>query len=124
MSTIEKLKSLLSQMDNVVFAYLFGSEATGQQHKNSDLDIAVYLTAASLTLDERLAIHHELVKALHREVDLIVLNDVKSLLLVESILKEGILIKDSGDDTRELFELRRHHDILDFKAFKRSIDAA
>lgn len=40
---IEKIKEILEKDDNVVFALLFGSYASGRQKKGSDIDIAVYL---------------------------------------------------------------------------------
>ncbi|BCB95254.1 hypothetical protein JZK55_01760 [Dissulfurispira thermophila] len=39
---ISKIKKSLKKDDNVIFALLFGSYATGKQKKDSDIDIAIY----------------------------------------------------------------------------------
>jgi hypothetical protein len=57
-----------------------------------------------------------------KEVDLVVLNDVKNLFLLEAVFKEGKLLKDSP--LRVDFELSKEHDILDYKELKRVINAA
>ncbi|MEA3373965.1 MAG: nucleotidyltransferase domain-containing protein [Campylobacterota bacterium] len=121
---IDKLTASLRELDSVLFAYLFGSQATKQTHNNSDVDVAVFIASDKLDLDEQLTIHHALSKALHQEIDLVILNNLKSLTLLENILKDGVLLKDTTNDLRELFELKSHHDILDYKAFKRSVHAA
>ena len=114
------IESLLQAQGNVLFAYLFGSYARGEQVEKSDVDIAVYLSDTSL--DERLKLHHMLERALKKNVDLVLLNDVKNIYLLESILKEGILLKDHED--RAMFEVEKNLRIIDFKNFKRYIDAA
>jgi predicted nucleotidyltransferase len=115
-----RLKDILSSHDNVQFAYLFGSYARGDERESSDIDIAVYLENSSL--DNRLEVHHALELALKKDIDLVLLNEVKSMPLLESILKEGILLKDAEE--RPFFEVKKNHEIIDFKNFKRYIDAA
>jgi len=110
----------LKKLDNVLFAYLFGSYATNGQTSMSDIDIAVYLKDTSL--DSQLQLTYELSKVFSQDIDLIVLNDVKNIYLLESILNESVVVKDSED--RIDFELIKEHDILDYKAFKKYIDAA
>jgi predicted nucleotidyltransferase len=115
-----KIKSLLSSQDEVQFAYLFGSYVKGDHTDKSDVDIAVYLSDVSL--DSRLEVAHALEVGVKKKVDLVVLNDVKNMYLLEAILKEGIVVKDASD--RAFFEVERNHAIIDFKNFKRYIDAA
>jgi len=115
-----KLQSFLSSQNKVKFAYLFGSYADSTYTDKSDVDIAVYLSDTSL--DARLEVAHALEVSLQKKVDLVVLNDVKNMFLLEAILKEGIVVKDADD--RIYFEVERHHAIIDFKHFKRYIDAA
>ncbi len=112
----EKLKSL----DNIEFAYLFGSYAREQEREKSDVDIAVFFKQN--TLDARLELCYELSRLIKKEVDLVVLNDVKNLFLLEAVFKEGKLLKDSP--LRVDFELSKEHDILDYKELKRVINAA
>jgi len=115
-----KIENILSVQENIEFAYLFGSYARGDFRDASDIDIAVYLNDTSL--DSRLEIQHTLEVALKKRVDLVLLNDVKNVYLLESILKEGIVIKDAQE--RPLFEVETNLAIIDFKNFKKYIDAA
>jgi predicted nucleotidyltransferase len=113
---IQKLKTL----KNVEFAYLFGSYADGSQKGSSDVDIAVFLD--KIDLDSQLQINYELSKLLKKDVDMLILNSAKNLYLLEAVLKKGAVLKDS--EKRVDFELAKEHDILDYKEFKRSINAA
>lgn len=120
MQIVKKLKTLLANFDCVSFGYLFGSYANNTQTPKSDVDIALYLK--DKTVDTKLQLIYELSKALRLEVDLVVLNEVKNIYLLESILKNSTVIKES--DKRVDFELRKEHEILDYKSFKKMIDAA
>ncbi len=114
---IEKLQKLLSQMNEIQFAYLFGSYAKGDYNQRSDVDIAVYLTKQYNNFDTKLKIHHKLEVSLRKEIDLIILNSAKNFNLLENIFNDGIIIKDSQDDLRIMYELDREHEIKDYKEF-------
>jgi len=116
----KKLREILVSDDNVQFAYLFGSYADDTFTDKSDIDIAVYLDDHSF--DAKLSLHHALEKVLHKDVDLVCLNEVRNIYLLENILNTGIVMKDHDD--RDFFEVRKQHEIIDFKNFKRYIDAA
>ncbi len=118
------MKKLLSQMDEVQFAYLFGSYARGDYGQRSDIDIAVYLKKQFNDFDTKLKIHHKLEISLQRDIDLIVLNSVKNFNLLENIFNDGIIIKDSQDDFRIMYELKKEHEIKDYKEFKRLLNVA
>ena len=117
---IDTLKLILADDENVIFAYLFGSHARGDASSRSDVDVAVYLR--DLSLERRLRLHHTLQKELKCEVDLLVLNETRNIYLLENVLKKGILLKDAPE--RPEFEVDTNLAILDFKAFRRYIDAA
>ncbi len=116
---IKQLKEQLAPHHNVVFGYLFGSYAKQTQHDRSDVDAALWLEDTSL--DAQLQINYELSKALKKDVDLVLLNTIKNIYLLEEILRHGIVIKENPQ--RIAFELRKEHEILDYKAFKRYINA-
>ena len=116
----KKINSILSADDNVEFAYLFGSYADGSAEDSSDIDIAVYLQ--DLDIDMRLDLHHKLQKALHKDIDLVILNEAKNIYLLKSILYQDIVLKDHPKRTD--FELKKEHEIKDFLAFRNYIDAA
>jgi predicted nucleotidyltransferase len=117
---IEKLKEYLKVNPTVNFAYVFGSYVDGTYTSSSDVDVALYLSDTSL--DNRLQVSYELSKLLKKDVDLVVLNEVKNIYLLENIFNQSVVIKES--DERIDFELVKQHDILDYKAFKRMISAA
>jgi len=124
MAKIDKLKNIISSIDDIEFAYLFGSYATNNQTPKSDIDIAVYLKKEHNNFDTKLHIHHTLEIALHKDIDLIVLNNAKNFYLLEDIFHDGIVIKESKNDERLLFEVQKEHEILDYKAFKRMLNVA
>jgi predicted nucleotidyltransferase len=92
----------------VLLAYLFGSQATGRTHADSDIDVAVLLNA-SLTPDERFAERLTLIGALSRllgtdNVDMVILNEASPLLAYE-VLRSGVLLYCSDDNTRVEFQV-------------------
>jgi predicted nucleotidyltransferase len=117
---VSELQNYLSLDENVLFGYLFGSYAKNKQTPRSDVDVALYLRDTSL--DSKLKIHYKLSKLLQKDIDFIVLNEVRNIYLLEDILQSGIVIKDNGK--RFDFEIIKEHSILDYKAFRRYIDAA
>jgi len=75
----------------IVSAYLFGSEAEGRAHRESDVDVGVVLRydehpTARDRFEARLSLYAELQAALNREVDVIVLNDAPPLLARRIVL--------------------------------------
>ena len=120
MNVQSKIIQELEQIKNVDFAYIFGSYAQGTETSRSDIDVAVYLLDGSL--DNILETTYLLSKNISCNVDVVVLNTVKNLYLLDAIFKDGILVKDG--EHRIDFELRKEHDILDFKQHRAVIDAA
>ncbi len=120
----KKLKNILEQElkknSNIIFGYLFGSYADGSYNDRSDIDIALFLNDNSF--DAQLSISFELSRTLKKNIDLTVLNTIKNLYLSEDILNKGIIIKDS--DKRIDFELKKHHQFIDFIEFKKRINVA
>lgn len=114
------ISKILNNHETVLFAYLFGSYADGTQTEKSDVDVAVYMNDTSL--DSRLYIHHALEKSLGKEVDLVILNDVKNIYLLEVILTKSVVLKEH--EMKDIFEVEKNHQIIDFKNFRRYIDAA
>jgi len=114
------LKNHILNNKTISFGYMFGSYANDTYTNDSDIDIALYLSDRSL--DNKLQLNYELSKLLKKDVDLVVLNEIKNIYLLDNIIQKSILIKDS--DKRIDFELTKQHDIIDYKEFKRMIDAA
>jgi predicted nucleotidyltransferase len=110
---------VLEQFPEVQIAYLFGSAARGQLASTSDIDVAV-AAATKLPLKTRLAMAIQLSQALHREVDLIDLQDVAGEILQQSLC-QGIklLQKDAGLHARLIQRL--WFDQADMMPYRRRI---
>lgn len=79
---LEKLKRYFSERDDILMAFLFGSQVKGLARSESDVDIAVYFKAANSEMDFESNSYFEnedkiwldLEKLLGKKVDLVVLN--------------------------------------------------
>jgi len=102
----------------VVFAYLFGSLATGKASPLSDVDIAVYLKPGADLAESKLEIIGGLMGILQTdEIDLVVLNSA-DLPLVINILKSKQVIVDKDPFMRHIFESLMVRKYLDFSIFE------
>jgi predicted nucleotidyltransferase len=104
MSRFESIQRVLERHPDVRLAYVFGSVARGHERVGSDVDIAIlFQNAPAPATVDRLAI--DLQRALHRAVDLVVLNSAPPLLAREAITG-GRLIVCRDEDERVCFEAR------------------
>ena len=93
--SIDKIKKIVSDVledykESVDFCYLFGSYAKGYATEKSDVDL---LVATSLTGFAFVGLIEKLRVALHKNVDLLRLNDIKeNYKLLKEILQDGIRI--------------------------------
>ncbi len=123
---LSELKDMLSQVmsrsQDVLFAYIFGSHITGMTTGSSDLDIAVYLDKKHADIDDYLSLHSALSRALKTDkIDLVLLNNANNLILLDSIVRYGILVIDKDKERRKEFELRVLHSAIDFKEQRKAI---
>ena len=96
------IETLRGVLPDVVAIYRFGSTATGQAGKESDVDIAVLPTAPieptfRWNLQERLAV------ALHRPVDLVDLLRASTVMRMQ-VLESAILLFERDQSARLRFE--------------------
>lgn len=111
----ERLNAIFSRIEKVVFAYLFGSFARGDDFPISDIDIAVYLSGKASLADE-LRLYSTISRELkHDNIDLIILNNTNNIMLLDEIVRYGKVVCDRNPSLRESFELRVLHDAIDFK---------
>lgn len=110
----------------VRFAYLFGSGARGNQTFLSDIDIAVYIAKETTdTFDVKLSLHADLCRVLKRnDVDVVVLNTATNLILLDEIVRTGIVLYEADPEARTEFELRIIHQALDFKYHRTAVMGA
>lgn len=73
---LEKLKTYFNSRPEVLFAYLFGSQAAGTATAASDVDVAVFFRDPGMARNSELFLEilAALSELLRREVDLVVLN--------------------------------------------------
>ncbi len=95
MKSIDELRKILGEMKNagkIYLAILYGSFAKGAHHVRSDIDLAVYLNAA--TLEEELDLTDRILMSVDREVSILRLDDQdESPFVVQEALK-GIHLVD------------------------------
>lgn len=104
--------------NKIVFAYLFGSASKETGYPPGDVDIAVFLSPEGRrsSFDVKLALYADFCRALKRnDVDVVVLNTAKNLMLLDEIVRYGVLLQDNAPDRREDFELKILHQAIDFK---------
>ena len=92
--TIKEIKKKIIRVlkkNNVVRAGIFGSYATGEQKKNSDIDILIEVKAKKFSLLDLVHLEFELERILRKKIDLLTYNSINHL-LKERILNEEIKI--------------------------------
>jgi predicted nucleotidyltransferase len=115
------LEPLFSGDDRVIFAYIFGGLASGEQRPLSDIDIAVYLDSYADKADSKLEIIGALSEVMKTdEIDLVILNDA-STSLVGRILKKKRIIVDKHPFLRHSFESLALREFFDFSRIEKDI---
>ncbi len=94
-SPIELIVQAVTNTEAALFAFLFGSRASGHARPDSDWDVAVYLRE-DLTPRERFDVRLRLLADLDGlgAVDVVVLNDAPPLLAHRALLGRRLLMRD------------------------------
>ena len=109
MSSLELniINIITNDFSNSIAIYLFGSFASNQNNKNSDVDIAILLNhvdakeAGKLSFGE---LHKKLISGLNKDVDLINLR-ISSTVLQKEIIAKGRCIFCTNIDEKDKFEM-------------------
>jgi predicted nucleotidyltransferase len=119
----KKIKSKLNSIlkTDVVFAYVFGSVASGRLHRQSDIDIGIYLKEPPASMKEKLAFYQKVSAVFDREVDLIFLNDA-DIIITMQILTNGELLINNNPERLNLFKASKIGEYLDFKISRQIIE--
>lgn len=102
--SIEQVTAVLSSHPDIELAFVFGSVASGEARRDSDIDVAVQKSAA-LSAAEKAQLIGDLALATGRAVDLVDLHDVGEPLLGQ-ILKHGRQIR--GEPADRALLMQRH----------------
>ena len=116
----QKLRQIAPMIFNespVLFAYLYGSYATGLSHPFSDLDVGIYVE--SLDIKACLDLELSLALRIDENLDHVVQSEVRAvnhlpLVVKGRILAEGELIYSSAEDKRIEFETQVRNAYFDF----------
>ncbi|WP_136799766.1 MULTISPECIES: type VII toxin-antitoxin system MntA family adenylyltransferase antitoxin [Desulfosediminicola] len=117
----DKIKSLLSPVfagfQVIDTAVLFGSRAVGEHTVNSDVDIAVFIKqGAEFSFDDKLMLRGECCRALNiNEIDLVVLNQLRNMILLENILSQHEVLYSVNGSDFDYFSVRKLHQAIDFR---------
>ena len=115
---VAKLKPIIASKPEILFAYLFGSAATGKINKLSDIDLAIFIDpsyrhqSAGYGYQSEMII--ELSAILSAQVDLVILNHASSFLRYQ-VLKKGILLFSRSNEMRRSFHEKTMRNYLDLK---------
>ena len=110
----------------VVFAFLFGSHATGRARADSDVDVAAYLDEARADPSDALPLSLELAGRLAGQsglpgIEVVILNDAP-LGLLGSILRERVVVYSADEAARVRFESTMRSVTMDFEIHSRRLD--
>lgn len=115
---IPKLKEKLEKEKDIIFAYLFGSHATGKATPLSDVDIALYLDEESVTPDRKLELIELIMDVLNTdEVDLVILNKA-SPSIIHSVVKTGKLLFSKDEKLRITFIARALKEYMEMHYYR------
>ena len=109
----KQLQLILKNDQHIIFAYLFGSSATGTVTPMSDVDVAVYFNPHTDIKREKFDLIGTLIEILKTDaIDLVILNTAPLTLTARVIQNKEILV-DKSPFKRHAFEslvLRQYYD--------------
>lgn len=118
-AVLDRLRAYFAHAaDDVVAAYVFGSEGRGEAGPGSDVDVGILLghRPPATLLAQRYDVADELGGLLGRPVDVVVL-DTAPPDLVHRVLRDGVLVLDRDRPARLRFEVAARNAYFDLKPF-------
>jgi predicted nucleotidyltransferase len=114
----EKLIKIVKNHNYVQAVYLFGSQARGQEKKDSDIDIAVLLenNYTEKSGEIKVEFYEELIKAGLDNIDLVILNQASALLKYE-VVKENYLLYKKEEFDAASYQSLTIRKYLDFEYY-------
>ena len=119
---IDQLKSYFAGRDDVLLAYLFGSQARGEPHTHSDWDVAVYFKPRTGALEYQTGeyydaegeIQNDLARMLNADIDLIVINHAPATIVFSAL--RGIELAQKDYWSYSTLLLQSMFDAIDYRA--------
>jgi len=118
---IEQLRKLLEAQEDLVVAYLFGSEARGTAKSTSDIDVAVLyqIPPPAVLGSPPMKLEGALERALGRRVQVVCLNGVPPDLGIR-VLRDGVLLVEKDRGARIRFEVKLRNEYWDLEPILRA----
>ncbi len=113
------IQHLLDAVPDVIAVYQFGSAARGESRADSDIDVAV-LARAPIHAQRRFEIEQALAVRLHRDVDLVDLQEASTVMRMQ-VLATGHCLESTHDRDRRLFEMYAYSDYARLNEERRDI---
>ena len=118
---LEKISSYFQNRSNINSIFVYGSFAAGRERSDSDIDIAILLAKGLLGFKERSRLMRDLIQLLDREIDLVSLREVSSVLQIQ-ILKKGELLFCKDRSLLNHFQVQVVREYLDLKQIRKPIE--
>lgn len=108
--------------NEISFAYCFGSVAQNRTKYLSDVDLAFYIKNPQQKHILKIDLYTDCSRVLKRnDIDIVILNGLKNLILAHEIILNGIVLYNSDDELRRDYQLKIQHAALDFKYQRKKI---
>ena len=124
---LEMLGGIFARYPEILAAYLFGSQAAGQTHRESDLDVALIPRMPTLR-DQKLDLLTDLTEAGFDNIDLVILDTDDIVIKFEAIHQNRLIYAVPEYDHGSTFSkiIRQYFDFLPYlnvqrQAYKRRI---
>ncbi|PZN07315.1 MAG: nucleotidyltransferase domain-containing protein [Bacillota bacterium] len=114
---VRRLRAVLIHEDEVRSAWLFGSVVQGRDRPDSDIDVAVWMRVRP-DFQRLSALQLRLEQAVHRPVDVVVLNDANPLLAQDAVRGIRLLSRDEYAELEFILDVDRQAE--DFRVFLES----
>ncbi|MDI6889853.1 MAG: nucleotidyltransferase domain-containing protein [Thermodesulfovibrionales bacterium] len=111
---IERIAAILKEKEYVLFAYIFGSFASGESF--NDIDVGIFISGERLNSPLRLELEmeRELEDAVRIPVDIRIINNAPPS-FIYNVLKSGLVIVDNNKSLRADFEGLVYKKYFDFQ---------
>jgi len=120
-SILRTIKTFFSLRENIAAVYLYGSHAKGQETSRSDVDIALLFSGEAPGIEDRISMTEELSRASNRDVDLVFLNEVPSILRMQ-VIRHGELVVCNDQSAVTRFVVSTLQEYFDLKRVRRPIE--
>jgi len=119
---VRRLRTRLEREPDIVFAYLFGSQARGKTGPLSDVDVAVMVAPEEDGLDQHLRMIRAVAEVVGSErADVVILNRAP-VALAHRVLRDGRVILSRDDRARIEHWVRTVDRYLDMAPLRRALE--